>query len=138
MGCDLSDIMYIGDSITDVQAFQLVRKSGGLTVSFNGNQYAIRNAEVAVLSKDAMITAVLADVFYHQGRHTVLKLVSDWSHQSLKKYCTATTLRRTVSATRRTKLPHVTLVTGGNMDELAAKSSSFRRSVRGETIGRLG
>jgi len=36
-GSELRDVMYVGDSITDVQAFQLVKKNGGLTVSFNGN-----------------------------------------------------------------------------------------------------
>ena len=41
-------VMYVGDSITDVEAFQLVRENGGLTVSFNGNNYAVKNAEVAV------------------------------------------------------------------------------------------
>ena len=46
--CQLSDVMYVGDSITDVEAFKLVRENGGLTVSFNGNEYAVRNAEVAV------------------------------------------------------------------------------------------
>ena len=45
---ELEDVMYVGDSITDVEAFKLVRDNGGLTVSFNGNSYAVKNAEVAV------------------------------------------------------------------------------------------
>ncbi|MGF3521817.1 MAG: HAD hydrolase family protein, partial [Candidatus Bathyarchaeia archaeon] len=47
----LSDVMYVGDSITDVEAFQAVRRRGGLAVSFNGNNYAVKNADVAVLSE---------------------------------------------------------------------------------------
>ena len=47
-GTSLADVMYVGDSITDVEAFKLVRDNGGLSVSFNGNSYAVKNAEVAV------------------------------------------------------------------------------------------
>ena len=57
LGAQLSDVMYVGDSITDVEAFQLVRDNGGLTVSFNGNNYAVRNAEIAVLSENNIVTA---------------------------------------------------------------------------------
>jgi len=32
--------MYVGDSITDAEAFRLMRDAGGLAVSFNGNGYA--------------------------------------------------------------------------------------------------
>ncbi len=59
----LSDVMYVGDSITDVEAFKLVRENGGLTVSFNGNSYAVKNAEIAVISENSMVTAVIADLF---------------------------------------------------------------------------
>ena len=51
LDADSADVMYVGDSITDVEAFKLVRDSGGLTVSFNGNGYAVKNAEVAVMSE---------------------------------------------------------------------------------------
>jgi predicted HAD superfamily phosphohydrolase len=40
-GVKLSDVLYVGDSITDVEAFKMVRENDGLTVSFNGNEYAI-------------------------------------------------------------------------------------------------
>ena len=59
----IADAMYIGDSITDVEAFKLVRKFGGLAVSFNGNSYAVRNADVAVMAEGNLVTAVLADRF---------------------------------------------------------------------------
>ena len=61
LGSKLEDAMYVGDSITDVEAFQLVRKNGGLSVSFNGNSYAVRAAEVAVQSESNLVTAALAD-----------------------------------------------------------------------------
>lgn len=138
IGCDLSSVMYVGDSITDAQAFQLVRKNGGLTVSFNGNEYAIRNADIAVLSKDAMITAVLADVFHHHGRRTVYQLIREWSHRSLEKYCSTKLLEETRFASHPTRIPYVTLVSPANLHKLVVESGRFRRSVRGEAIGKLG
>jgi len=79
--------MYVGDSITDVPPFQLVRKSGGLTISFNGNEYAIREAEIAVLSGNTIVTSVLAEAFSRLDKDYVIRLVEEWNPSGLKKYC---------------------------------------------------
>ena len=100
--------------------------------------YAIRNAEIAVLSNDTRITAVLADVFYHHGRRTVHQLVREWGQHNLEKYCSTKTLKTLRFATQPTGIPYITLVTPANINQLIEKSSRFRRSVRGEAIGRLG
>ena len=71
--CRCADVMYVGDSITDVEAFKLVRAGGGLTVSFNGNGYAVKNAEVAVLSESSLVTAVIADLFCKFGKEKTLE-----------------------------------------------------------------
>ena len=136
-GCNLSEVMYVGDSITDVQAFQLVREGRGLTVSFNGNDYAVRNAEVAALSENAVIISVLADVFYKSGREGILKLVKDWSYDSLKKYCSLGVLHELLQIYPGS-LPEVKSVTRENVDKLSEESKIFRKTVRGEAIGRLG
>ena len=77
--------MYVGDSITDVQAFQLVRENGGLTVSFNGNNYAIKNAEVSVMSENNIVTAILADVFLKHGKTEASKIMENWNLSHLKE-----------------------------------------------------
>ena len=66
-GCCLQDVMYVGDSITDVEAFRLVRKGGGLAVSFNGNDWAVKEAQLAVTSSNALPTAFLAHMFLNHG-----------------------------------------------------------------------
>ncbi|MEM4713077.1 MAG: HAD hydrolase family protein, partial [Candidatus Bathyarchaeia archaeon] len=58
LGVNLSDVVYVGDSITDVEAFKAVRRENGLTISFNGNEYAVREAEIAVMAENALVTAV--------------------------------------------------------------------------------
>ena len=135
----LVNVMYVGDSITDVEAFKLVRENGGLTVSFNGNGYAVRNAEIAVLSENNMVTAVIVDVFCRQGEQAVLNLVENWNLQSLEsnQVVNPSLLDHLFSLHTQT-LPKVQIVKAENMETLAKKSSEFRKKVRGESIGRLG
>ncbi|MEM3730163.1 MAG: HAD hydrolase family protein [Candidatus Bathyarchaeia archaeon] len=138
VGSTLKDVMYVGDSITDVDAFQLVRENGGLTVSFNGNRYAIENAEIAILAENSLVTAVLAEVFCKFGKKQTLKLVENWSFESLKKSGINKTLLETFFKIYPKTLPKVKIITSENMEALAKESSEFRKKVRGEAIGRLG
>lgn len=134
----LSNVMYVGDSITDVSAFQLVRKGGGLTVSFNGNEYAVREAEIAVLSENAVVTAILADTFNKFGKNGVFKLVKEWSYQALQKYGVDPSMREHALKLYPEQLPRVEIVTGNNKRQLMKESSAFRKTVRGEAVGELG
>jgi len=139
LDAQLEDVMYVGDSITDVEAFKLVRENGGLTVSFNGNDYAVKNAEVSVLSENNAVTAVIADVFCKQGKQAALKLVENWNLQSLESNRTVSPslLDRFFSLHPQT-LPKVQIVTAENMETVTKKSIEFRKKVRGEAIGKLG
>lgn len=134
----LSDVMYVGDSITDVQSFQLVRQNDGLTVSFNGNRYAVREAEVVVLSNNTTVTSVLADVFSKFGKSHVVKLVEEWSYSALKRYRVTPALRNRMIKLYLEAIPQVEMITSENKERLMEESGAFRKTVRGEAIGRLG
>jgi energy-converting hydrogenase A subunit R len=137
-GADLAGVMYVGDSITDVEAFKLVRDSGGLAVSFNGNGYAVKNAEVAVLSETNLVTAVIADLFIRFGKEKTLNALHSWSHKSLKESCVDEGLRVQLLEKYPDGLPNVRIVTVKNMEALVKESSEFRKKVRGVAVGRLG
>ena len=135
----LEDVMYVGDSITDVEAFKLVRENGGLTVSFNGNGYAVRNAEISVLSENNLVTAVLADVFCRKGKQAALNLVENWNLESLEHNgVVSLSLLDHLFTLHPQTLPKVQIVTEENMETVTKKSSEFRKKVRGEAIGKLG
>jgi energy-converting hydrogenase A subunit R len=135
----LEEAMYVGDSITDVEAFKLVRENGGLTVSFNGNQYAVKNAEIAILSENNIVTAVIADVFCRRGKQAALNLVENWNLQSLQRNgAVSLSLLDHLFTFYPQTLPKVQIVTAKNMETLTKESSEFRKKVRGESIGRLG
>jgi energy-converting hydrogenase A subunit R len=138
LGTELEDVLYVGDSITDVEAFKLVRANGGLAVSFNGNSYAVRDAEVAVLSDSNIVTAVIADLFCKLGKKQTLKALSSWSYDALNKNKVDEALLKQLSTSYPDVLPKVQIVTAKNMESLIKESTEFRKKVRGVAVGRLG
>jgi len=138
LGVNLSEVVYVGDSITDVEVFKTVRGGDGLTISFNGNEYAIREAEIAIMSEKALVTALLTAVFCKFGKEGVFELVNDWSFERLRELNVDTELKNKFFEAYGEKLPQVEVVTAANMERLAKESIAFRKTVRGEAIGRLG
>jgi len=134
----LSNVMYVGDSITDMETFKLVKENEGLAISFNGNQYAIRNAEIAVLSENSIVTAIIADVFCRFGKREILGLMEKWNREELEKSSVSPALLNRLFELYPRELPKVKIITNENMEVLAKESSEFRKKVRGEVIGRLG
>jgi energy-converting hydrogenase A subunit R len=137
LGAPLSDVMYVGDSITDVEAFKLVRENGGLTVSFNGNGYAVKNAEVAVQAESNLVTAAIADLFVKLDKKQTLKALKSWSTETLQKNKVDENLIKQLSA-QASDAPKIQIVTAKNMEALIKESSAFRKKVRGVAVGTLG
>jgi energy-converting hydrogenase A subunit R len=138
LGAELQDVMYVGDSITDVEAFKLVRANGGLTVSFNGNSYAVKNAEVAVLSESNLVTAVIADLFCRFGKAKMIRTLQGWGYETLRNSGLDASLLRQLADLYPDALPKAKIVTAQNMESLVKESSEFRKRVRGVAIGKLG
>jgi len=63
----LHDVIYVGDSITDVDAFRMVKSGGGLAVSFNGNDWAVKEAAYAVTAQNALPIGWVAMMFLNRG-----------------------------------------------------------------------
>ncbi len=135
-GGKLQDVIYVGDSITDAEAFQIVREGGGLAVCFNGNRYAVRAAEIASLSEQSTILCVLAELFCRGGKQMVLEVAAEWSLSELQRSRVNKSLVKKLSGL--SALPEVEIISEENIEELIKRSESFRKSVRGEKVGRLG
>ncbi len=134
----LSDVFYVGDSITDVEAFKHVREKDGLTVSFNGNAYAVRNSEVSVQSNQNIVIAVIADLFSKLEKQKVLQILGNWGYETLRQSLVDKSILDRLFTLNPTSLPKVQLVTAENREALSRESSEFRKQVRGEAVGRLG
>lgn len=145
-GNGLWEVLYVGDSITDVEAFDLVRREGGVTVSFNGNRYALRVAEIACLSTHALVLALLAEVFREGGRQGVLSMVEGWQDESSVSSRLGGTYGEQVSLLEGrlrsqglvSEGPMLFRVTEENREELISRSEAFRKRVRGIEVGALG
>jgi energy-converting hydrogenase A subunit R len=138
LGIAVADVMYVGDSITDDEAFRLVAREGGLTLSFNGNHYAVKNAQVAVISENNIVTAVIADAFLRLGKPEALRLVESWSKKTLENSSVSHALINRLFQLYPGRLPKAKIITEQNMETLAEESSKFRNKIRGEAVGRLG
>ena len=122
---DRAGVMYVGDSITDAPPLAAVKAWGGVSLSFNGNGYALAAAEFAAASPDAEVAAELAKAFAGGGRDGVDAAIRAWPKPDAGE---------TPTGRQRTRVGVVT----EEPDALAEASAAARRSVRGERIARLG
>lgn len=136
VGVALEDCMYVGDGVTDIKALNIVRKGGGLAISFNGNSFAVREADVAVMSNNTIITSMLADIFYKAGKDAVLDLLDDWNYVDLANSGVVHEyILKEIKRSFGPNLPEVRRITPDKLSEIALRSSKFRKGVKGEPVG---
>jgi len=131
-GADTSEVMYVGDSITDLQALELVKGGRGLAVSFNGNAYAIQGAQVACLGKDTGIISIAAHLFAARGAEGFLAILSHWDKGILQSAGVEEGLLTHLSGAE------IGEITPENQTLWTVRSQQFRKEVRGASIGSLG
>jgi energy-converting hydrogenase A subunit R len=131
-GAETAEVMYVGDSITDLQALELVKKGGGLAISFNGNSYAIQGAQVACLANDTGIISVMAHLFAEGGAEGVMTMLPQWGEERLRSMGIGEELLVHLTGTEAGK------ITRNNQSRWIKKSQQFRTRVRGVRIGSLG
>lgn len=66
--------VVVGDSISDYKMFDVARDLGGVAVAFNGNEYALKHADVAIVSSTAMSEAAVIELFLTEGDRAYSKL----------------------------------------------------------------
>ncbi len=132
------DLFYIGDSITDVQPLRFANDNGGIAVSFNGNEYAIKEAEIAIMADNTTITSILADLFNRFGTDNVFEFIISYMKDpdsALRSKLVDQSLANKLLANN---LPQVEIITCKNINTIIERSSIFRKKLRGESIGGLG
>jgi len=77
-GVALSDVIAVGDSITDYKMLKEVATHGGISVVFNGNEYAVPYANVALASVDIRFLHMVCDAFARDGKDAVMEVVTKW------------------------------------------------------------
>lgn len=133
-----SDIMYIGDSITDVEPLRFAKENNGLAISFNGNEFALKEAEIAVMADNTVMISIIADLFNRSGKEEVInfiKLYIDNPEGAIEHYSINDDLKKMMNTLN---LPKIAIITSDNFEGIVNQSKTFRNLVRGEAIGALG
>lgn len=133
-----SDQMYVGDSITDSQPLRFAKEEDGLAISFNGNEYAIKEAEIAVMADNTLPISVLADLFNKAGKEEVIEFIDAFKEdvqKALYEYPVDPQLALKKSSLTNCKIE---LLDDQNRNKMKEESLKYRKNVRGESIGGLG
>ncbi len=141
---DINEILYIGDSITDVEPLRFARKNNGISISFNGNDYPLREAQIAIVSPSAITTAVIANIYAKNDKNTVLNFINDYNNSDdVKKLfedykIDSQIIKEFFRIFKNINYPLIKIVSQENFDDILEKSVEMRNRLRGQDIGGLG
>lgn len=136
-------IIYMGDSITDVEPLQYARDNGGLSVSFNGNEYPLNVAEIAVVSDHTIVSSILIDLHSRFDKDYVLDFIRLYSQKgpdaAFADFEVDYSLVEEFEKVFYNKnAPIIEIITDENREYLLKLSKDMRNSIRGKDIGGLG
>lgn len=141
---NINEILYIGDSITDVEPLRFARENNGISISFNGNEYSLREAQIAIVSPSAITTAVIANIYAKNDKNTVLNFINDYNNSDdVKNLFEVYKIDSQINKEffrifRNINYPLIKIVSQENFDDILEKSIEMRNSLRGQDIGGLG
>ena len=129
-GIGMDDTAIIGSKATDFETLDLVKDSSGLSIAFNGDEYAIRGCNIAVIGDRPITAAVLVNEFYNGGIESVLEMADGWSREYLERHacCDRNLMNRFLELYPR-KLPEVVRVTKDNVKSVIEDSVAYRRKT---------
>ncbi len=138
----ISEMIATGDSITDKDMLRRLDEEGGIAISFNGNQYSIPYANIAVTSPNLM---GVMPIF--ENKENIWEWMNEWETQfpdfkdnpkaipdglirnSLKNYFVAENFVP--------RIDNLTKVSENNKEEIIKLQKAMRKKVRG-WFGSLG
>ena len=140
---DVNEILYIGDSITDVEPLEFARKNNGISISFNGNEYPLKVAEIAIVSPNAVTTAVIANIYADNDKEKVLEFINDYNvsndlKQLFNDYDIDEEIKNKFFNVFAEDFPLIQIVTDDNYEDILKVSKEMRNNIRGQDIGGLG
>lgn len=72
-GKAISEMIVLGDSITDINMLQRVRDEGGIAISFNGNRFSLKRANIAVTTLNSLGVLPIFEL-----KHKIYEFLIDW------------------------------------------------------------
>ena len=143
-GIDTGKVLYIGDSITDVEPLEFARDHDGISISFNGNEYPLKVAQIAIVSPSAVTTCVIADIYSNTDKNNVLKFINDYNSSNdltklFEDYDVDLKIRnRFFDVFENDEYPLIKIIDENNFENILKLSKDMRNNIRGQDIGGLG
>lgn len=137
-GLTPADVIYVGDSVTDVQAFEAVTAGSGLAISFNGNQSAVKAAQVSIIADNAWPIALVASVFRLWGKEGVLELAAKGAAGASRYLVLPEEVIDTLMRGLRGRNFNLHTPASRAPESTARESMAMRARLRGEAIAALG
>ena len=136
-------IIYAGDSITDVEPLEYAKNHGGLAVSFNGNEYPLNVANIAVVSENAVATSIIIDLYSRFDRDYVFDFIRTYDERGPDDAfgdfeVDYTLIEEFEKAFNNKEAPIMAIINEENREYLLLKSKEMRNSIRCKDIGGLG
>ncbi len=75
----LSEMIALGDSITDINMLQRIKDEDGISVSFNGNKFTVGRANIAVTTSNSL---GILPIF--QEKHNIKEFLEKWETEFKK------------------------------------------------------
>ena len=142
-GLESGSIIYMGDSITDVEPLQYARDNGGLSVSFNGNEYPLNVAEIAVISDHTIVSSILIDLHSRFDKEYVLDFIRTYSEKGPDEAfgdfeVDYSLIEEFEKVFHNKNAPIIEIISDENREHLLKLSKEMRNNIRGKDIGGLG
>jgi len=80
---ELKYVICVGDSSTDKDMLELVKKNGGITWTHNGKNSILDSADFNLMTENYYITVPLVAVANSQGKKGLIELARDWNYDNL-------------------------------------------------------
>lgn len=137
-GLTMAEIMYIGDDDTDLEAFKAVRTGGGVSLSFNGNRFAVNAAEFMVIANNAWPVALLTAIFQRWGKDGLLELAtsSQAGHEKIVAIPEAV-IEPIIRGLQNRNFSYYP-AQGPDKEKLIHESAAMRARLQGEAIAAQG
>ena len=121
-----------------------LRMLNGISISFNGNDYPLREAQIAIVSPSAIATAVIANIYANNDKKAVLTFIDDYNNSdNIKKLFEDYKIDSQINEEffrifKNIKYPLIKIVDSDNFEDILKESIEMRNRIRGEDVGGLG
>ncbi len=133
-GFTLADTIYVGDSLTDVQALAAVRTGGGLAVSFNGDRDAVQAAEVVVVTDCAWPIALFTAIFRQWGKEGVIEIAAPETRAKSRALVLPEEMIEPIAIGLQGHIFNLYLSNNPDLEKIVQESEAMGARLRGDAI----